>query len=234
MKRHPGYAVIPAHAVAALPTLSATTVKLLVAVASFMSRKHPASRPSAATIREMTGIRSQNTLKKCLREASVVMHCEFRAGLTYRFTWKEPPSKFAGGTDTTPTNNCGDTPIKVCRTKYTRRNTRSHAAVSVPAALTGLSLYEADRRLCEAWDDLLSSWARAYPRVDILSEVAKAHAWEVANPQRRKKDRARFLSGWLSRCKPTLPELSLEPEPLPAAVVELLERDAAREKAKTP
>jgi hypothetical protein len=42
-------------------------------------------------------------------------------------------------------------------------------------------------------------WAVAYPAVDLDRECAKASAWLDANPQRRKKQIAKFLNGWLAR-----------------------------------
>jgi len=69
----------------------------------------------------------------------------------------------------------------------------------VPDLVHGLELYEKDTKLCSALPDLLRTWERAYPDVDIPAEIAKAHAWEVANPAKRKKDRPRFLNGWLAR-----------------------------------
>lgn len=71
----------------------------------------------------------------------------------------------------------------------------------IAAELAGLELYEHDKRLCARWPDLMRAWRLAYPAVNIMHEVRAAHAWEVANPLRRKKDRARFLANWLARCQ---------------------------------
>lgn len=70
-----------------------------------------------------------------------------------------------------------------------------------PDAFTDLPLYEQDKKLCKKWHKLLASARTAYPGIDILAEVRKAHAWEVANPSRRKKDRVRFLNNWFSRAQ---------------------------------
>jgi hypothetical protein len=75
----------------------------------------------------------------------------------------------------------------------------STSTEAIPEEISGLELYEADLKLCRAWPELLTSWERAYPGFDINTEIAKAHAWEVANPSRRKKDRPRFLTNWLAR-----------------------------------
>ena len=65
--------------------------------------------------------------------------------------------------------------------------------------LEELRLYRNDEKLRKRWPDLLEAWRQAYPGVDILAEVRKAHAWEMANPSKRKRDRARFLTNWLGR-----------------------------------
>jgi len=44
-------------------------------------------------------------------------------------------------------------------------------------------------------------WAEAYPDIDVAVEICQAEAWYVANPTRRKKNHARFLTNWLSRAE---------------------------------
>lgn len=44
-------------------------------------------------------------------------------------------------------------------------------------------------------------WGDAYPAVDIAAEIAKARAWMVSNPKRRKYDVARFMSNWLAKAQ---------------------------------
>lgn len=70
-----------------------------------------------------------------------------------------------------------------------------------PPALTGLPLYENDQKLCRRWSELAQAWEKANPEVDVLAEVRKAHAWEVSNPSKRKRDRARFLGAWIARAQ---------------------------------
>ena len=83
------------------------------------------------------------------------------------------------------------------------RKDKSDASVSfeVPDALKDLELYRADSRLCRNWDLLFKAWSLAYPGIDCLQEVKAAHAWEVSNPEKRKKNRPRFLDRWLSRAQ---------------------------------
>lgn len=70
-----------------------------------------------------------------------------------------------------------------------------------PEDLAGMELYAADRKLCGKWPGLLAAWRTAYPGVEVLAEVRKAHAWEVSNPSRRKVNRASFLAKWLARAQ---------------------------------
>ncbi|MHA7813291.1 MAG: hypothetical protein ACX94C_07875 [Phycisphaerales bacterium] len=45
------------------------------------------------------------------------------------------------------------------------------------------------------------NWAKAYPLVDLNRELAKAHAWYLDNPARRKRSHTRFLGNWLSNAQ---------------------------------
>jgi len=57
------------------------------------------------------------------------------------------------------------------------------------------------RRLWERWDSYLSTWQAAYPHVDVVAEIRKAHAWELCNPGKRKRDVPRFLNNWLKNAE---------------------------------
>lgn len=70
-----------------------------------------------------------------------------------------------------------------------------------PPELAPLVLYASDGKLCSRWGDLYPAWKQAFPGVDIIAEVRKAHTWETANPSRVKKDRPRFLNTWLSKAQ---------------------------------
>lgn len=79
--------------------------------------------------------------------------------------------------------------------------TEPEASDSIPAELKGLNLYEIDSKLCEKLPTLMPAWKDAFPGVDIVAEIKKAHAWELANPTKQKKNRARFLQNWLTRAQ---------------------------------
>lgn len=86
-----------------------------------------------------------------------------------------------------------------------RSDSSESSSHPVPDELRDLELYAADPKLCRAWPPFLTAAQQAYPGVDILAEVRAAHAWEVANPKRRKKQRTRFLHSWLSRAQDRAP-----------------------------
>jgi len=45
-----------------------------------------------------------------------------------------------------------------------------------------------------------TAWAAAYPSLDLDAQLAKAHAWLIANPTRAgKRQWARFIGNWLAR-----------------------------------
>lgn len=85
------------------------------------------------------------------------------------------------------------------KTPSSSTSTSTSTPTTIPQDLKGLVLYEADANLCRRWPELVLAWSKSYPGVNIPSEVANAHAWEVANPTRRKKDRPKFLNGWFGR-----------------------------------
>ncbi len=72
-----------------------------------------------------------------------------------------------------------------------------------PPELKGLQLYEKDPVLRRQWPELMDAWKESFPGVDIAREIKKAHAWEVANPRRRKtsRGRPRYLYQWLERAQ---------------------------------
>ena len=54
----------------------------------------------------------------------------------------------------------------------------------------------------------LNLWRKAYPAVEIETEVAKAAAWLVANPKNQKSNYERYLSNWFSRTQDRAPRVS--------------------------
>jgi hypothetical protein len=54
-------------------------------------------------------------------------------------------------------------------------------------------------------DLLQGQWEKAYPAVDLQTELAKAGAWLLANPKNQKSNYARFLTNWLVRSQDKAP-----------------------------
>ena len=72
--------------------------------------------------------------------------------------------------------------------------------MEIPDALRDLELYAVDPKLCAAWSTWYPAACAAYPDLDVLAEVGKAHLWELSQaPAQRKKSRTRFLRAWLAR-----------------------------------
>lgn len=51
-------------------------------------------------------------------------------------------------------------------------------------------------------DSVKAGFVKAFPAVAVESEIAKAHAWALANPSKRKAEWGRFLNNWLANAKP--------------------------------
>jgi len=77
----------------------------------------------------------------------------------------------------------------------------NNIALDCPPELASLELYAKDQKLIQRWPQCYRAWKEAYPSLDIMSQVKKAHSWEVDNPARRKKHRPRFLGRWLARAQ---------------------------------
>lgn len=50
-------------------------------------------------------------------------------------------------------------------------------------------------------------WMKAYPAVQIDTELAKAAVWVVANPKNKKSNYARFLANWFTKAQDKAPAL---------------------------
>jgi hypothetical protein len=49
--------------------------------------------------------------------------------------------------------------------------------------------------------ELVEKWQKAYPAVDVLSELRRMEAWASANPVNRKSNWQRFIVNWLTRAQ---------------------------------
>jgi len=50
-------------------------------------------------------------------------------------------------------------------------------------------------------DEILERWAVAYPALNLLSQIARASEWLLANPKKAKRCPGRFLVNWLARAQ---------------------------------
>lgn len=198
------------------------------------SKDNGTARPSVEGVGRDAGM-SESTARRGIRDLERagflrVEHTPGRSCCTYTLA---KPGRAAGVDSSNPVNLAGAQPCQPCTPTpaelhanpcrvdtRTRTITRAEQG-EIPAELASLELYRSDLRLVGHWPQLLAAWTAAHPRLDISTEIAKAHAWEVANPTKRKKDRAAFLGRWLGRAK-----LAPEPErddysPDPAFLAEI-------------
>lgn len=71
--------------------------------------------------------------------------------------------------------------------------TAEETVAVAPVELQGLELYERDTNLCAVWPRLYPVWQKQFPDSDVMALVKRLHAWEVANPTRRKRNRAKAI-----------------------------------------
>lgn len=71
--------------------------------------------------------------------------------------------------------------------------------MEVPKFIYDLELYAKDEKFVKRVSELIRHWGKTYKHVNVEAEIRKAHTWEVCNPSKRKKDRAKFLNNWLNR-----------------------------------
>ncbi len=87
---------------------------------------------------------------------------------------------------------------------------------TIPKELEGLELYRKDVKLIARWAELYPNWKSAYPQLDIMAEIRKAHAWELANS--RKVNRPAFFVRWLNRAQDSLGRTPQFQRPAPIRV----------------
>jgi hypothetical protein len=67
-----------------------------------------------------------------------------------------------------------------------------------PPELQGLELYQGYKPLIKRWDKLFPAWQIAYPELDVAAQIKSAHAKELEwIPQKRKKDKIKYIGNWL-------------------------------------
>ena len=81
-----------------------------------------------------------------------------------------------------------------------RRQPKPAARVSSPARKGIVFDYDAGR-FQHVLSELVEKWQKAYPAVDVLSELRRMEAWASANPVNRKSNWQRFVVNWLTRAQ---------------------------------
>lgn len=67
--------------------------------------------------------------------------------------------------------------------------------------------------------DKIAGWQKAYPAIEVETEILQAAAWCVANPKNRKTKNGveRFLVNWLKRAQDSAPRKAQQPRFVPRA-----------------
>ncbi len=213
-KMQPGYAFLPAHVMAIMPHLKESGVRVAVGLAAFMDGNGECY-PTRAQLAEKGGLSSLASVTEGSRKLAIagVLRTQRRPNTSNRYAWTDPaesrPNLPTGksakltfqksGKSVSPTAGKSVSPTPNIPTEHSHSSVCE--AAPVPRELVGLELYEVDAKLIVRWPSLLKAWRQAYPAVDIPGEVRRAHAWEVANPTKRKTNRPRFLGSWISRAQ---------------------------------
>ena len=79
-----------------------------------------------------------------------------------------------------------------------RRQPKPAARVSSPAG-KGIDFDYDAGRFQQVAPELVEKWKKAYPAVDVLSELRRMETWATANPVHRKSNWQRFIVNWLTR-----------------------------------
>ena len=77
---------------------------------------------------------------------------------------------------------------------------RPRAEVASPIRKGIVFDYDAGR-FQHVLSELVEKWQKAYPAVDVLSELRRMEAWASANPVNRKSNWQRFVVNWLTRAQ---------------------------------
>lgn len=89
--------------------------------------------------------------------------------------------------------------VKACK-KFSKESTKE--VVEAPdEILEYFPEWANDNGLCKSWHKLIEQWTSAFPAVNVMIELQRAYAWEIANPKNKKTRHARFLNMWMSRAQ---------------------------------
>lgn len=172
--------------------LKAVDLGVLFALLSFENGSSRAAWPGHATIAKRAGC-GENTVRRSLErliEAGVVEKENRRLDsgrqTSNRYVIRRSFDFHIGGEpastlDVGPASNMGDKPIP----------TGSDDEPDDERVGQILSFYG------DLKPSLVARWLERYPDIDVVQEVEDASIWELANPSKAKKDKARFLNNWL-------------------------------------
>ncbi len=69
----------------------------------------------------------------------------------------------------------------------------------LPPELNEMDLFLVDEKLIQRWPDLLISWKKTYPHLDIMAQIGQAHNHLVEHPEKHYRNMIKYLGDWLKR-----------------------------------
>jgi hypothetical protein len=108
----------------------------------------------------------------------------------------KPAARVSSPADEEIRDETADTPLPDAG----RRQPKPVARVSSPARKGVVFDYDAGR-FQQVLPELVEKWQKAYPAVDVLSELRRMETWASANPVNRKSNWQRFVVNWLTRAQ---------------------------------
>lgn len=86
--------------------------------------------------------------------------------------------------------------------------TNNHKPSKTPSAVNAIAF---DGTTWLNTDKHFLLWQKAYPAIDLKTELSKAAAWLIANPKNTKSNYARFLTNWFTRAQDRAPTTNSPP-----------------------
>ncbi len=69
----------------------------------------------------------------------------------------------------------------------------------LPPELNEMNLFLVDEELIRRWPDLLVSWKKTYPRLDIMAQIGQAHNHLIEHPEKHYRKMIKYIGDWIKR-----------------------------------
>lgn len=79
------------------------------------------------------------------------------------------------------------------------RTTGTSGTTETTPDLNQIPLFGENEKFREKWEENYRTWLSVFTAINVWDAIRRCHAWEVANPRKRHKNKIRFVLNWLSR-----------------------------------